>query len=162
MASDGGSNAKTQPIDVDCVESSHFLGGRASICNWSASIKHRTAKSRYLKPSNFWLFGHNPTHVKHLKSTFYHTHVLLYSRTTCWDHKNRMLCRRILEYLPAKVRKNHISGRPNHGMPHNWGWAANPNASDRSRDCAHLYPASFSTSLSTQVSIRPLYELKYS
>jgi hypothetical protein len=92
--------------------------------------------------------------------------VLPYLRTTCWDHKNRMLCRPFREFSRAtKVWTMRIPGRPNQGIPRNRGWVANPNTSDRSRDRPHLCPAAspFLTSPpSTQVSVRLFMDLKYS
>jgi hypothetical protein len=63
-------------------------------------------------------------------------------RTTRWNHKNRMLCRRFQEYSRANVWKIRIPGCPNQGMPRNRAGAANPNTSNLSRDGPYLCPAS--------------------
>jgi hypothetical protein len=116
----------------------------------------------FFNPPKLWFSGPNPTHVKHLNGTCHHTHVLPCLRTTCSDHKNRMLFSRFREYSRAKVWKIRIPGRPDQGMPRNRVWAANPNTSNRSRDGPNSCPASPLTSPLTQVLVRLFNELKYS
>jgi hypothetical protein len=161
MTSHGGFDTKTGP-SAQITFSYIYLRDGLSFATLFARIGHRTAKLGFFMPPKRWVSGPDPTHVKHLNGTYHHTLVLPCLRTTCWDHKNRMLCRRFREYSRAKVWKFRISGRPNHGMPRNRGWATNPNTSDRSRDGPHLHPASPFTSPSTQASVRLFNELKYS